>query len=746
MRLFLFIYSVFFTITTFSQNYPKEEVRAVWVTTIWNIDWPKTTGESAQKIELQGILDSLVDANFNTIYFQSRVRGDVNYSSAIEPWARWFSGTSGQSPGWDPLEYVIEQAHLRGMEVHAWFVTYNVHSGTSAPTSSQHVANQHPSWITQWVSSSGTTLWWLNPGVPQVKDYLVSLVTELVNSYEIDGIQFDYIRYPDDNFNDAAQYNTYGNGMTLADWRRENINQFVREAYDTIQELKPDVKVGSAPIGIYQNITNATGWEAYHEIYQDSRQWMTENKHDYLCPQIYWDINTNPMFNVLVDDWVQNSNSRHIYPGIAAYRMLANGWQAAEILNQVDGARNNQGDGQAMFSAYDIYSNTNSLMSQLKNSKYLYPANIPPMPWKDSLPPNSPAISNVTYTNGSYQVNWNAPVLPADQDTVKYYNVYASTSTPIDITDISNVVAFYVRGTSATVNLNSLPANTYFLVTAYDNGYNESQPSIEFLGTGVPVGGGQPVADFSFSSTTICEGDSIYFTNNSQNADSYLWAFGQGSPYSSIENPAVAYQQSGTYTVSLVASNNGNNDMVTQNIVVTVLPNAVASYTVSNDTLFLPGALAYFTNNSNNADSYLWNFGNGTTSTGVNPWVEYMGTGDYEVTLIAENATCNNDTLSHVITVLNSVGVVEGIADSIVFELLQNPISDILNFKIRSNKGGVGKFFLIDMTGRVLMTKELKVFRGEQFYQESITSLPNANYYLIVVFEGLSTSKKIVKR
>jgi uncharacterized lipoprotein YddW (UPF0748 family) len=737
---------LFFAVAINAQNHPKEEVRAVWLTTIWNIDWPKTTGESAQKLELQGILDSLLDANFNTIYFQARVRGDVNYNSTIEPWARWFSGTSGQSPGWDPLEYVIEQAHIRGMEVHAWFVTYNVHSGTSSPASAQHVANQHPSWITQWVSSSGTTLWWLNPGVPQVKDYLVSLVAELVNNYEVDGIQFDYIRYPDDNFNDAVQYNTYGNGVPLADWRRENINQFVREAYDTIQQLKPDVKVGSAPIGIYQNIPNATGWEGYHEIYQDSRQWMVENKHDYLCPQIYWDINTNPMFNVLVNDWVQNANSRHVYPGVAAYRMLANNWSAFEILSQVDGARNNQGKGQAMFSAYDIYSNTNSLMTQLKNSKYLYPANIPSMPWKDSLPPNAPVISSVNHNNGSYQISWSVPALPSDLDTVKYYNVYASTSSPIDISDISNVVAFYVRGTSVTVNLNTVPANTHFLVTAYDNGYNESQPSLEYLGTGVPVGGSLPVADFSFSTTTICEGDSIYFTNNSQNADSFLWAFGQGSPYSSLENPAVSYQHSGTYTVSLVASNNGNNDMVTQNIAVTVLPDAIANYTFSTDTLFLPGAIAYFTNGSSHADSYVWDFGNGLTSTGEHPWSEYFSEGSYEVTLIAESATCDNDTLSSMITVLNSVGVLESPIAAFSFQLLQNPVRGVLDYLITSNKNGKGQFLLMDVTGKVLLKRDLPVAIGKHSFQEEISKLSRGNYQCVFVIEDQVFVKKVIKQ
>lgn len=728
-----------------AQNYPKEEVRAVWLTTIWNIDWPQTTGELNQKQELNNILDSLVFANFNTIYFQSRVRGDVNYNSSIEPWARWFSGTSGQNPGWDPLEYVIEQAHIRGMEVHAWFVTYNVHSGNSSPASSQHVANQHPSWITQWASSGGATLWWLNPGIPQVKDYLVSLVAELINNYEIDGIQFDYIRYPDDNFNDVAQYNTYGNGMPLADWRRENINQFVRDAYDTIQQLRADVKVGSAPIGIYQNIPNASGWEGYSEIYQDSRQWMLEDKHDYLCPQIYWDINTNPMFNVLVNDWVQNANTRHIYPGIAAYRMLANGWQSSEVLNQIDGTRNNSANGQAMFSAYDIYSNTNSLMNQLKNSKYLYPANIPSMNWKDSIPPNSPSITNVVNSNGTYQINWSAPSLPSDLDTVKYYNVYAGTSSPIDITDIRNVVAFYVRGTSATVNLTSLPANTHFLVTAYDNGYNESQPSLEYLGTGVPVGGSLPNADFTFSSTTLCEGDSVYFTNNSLNADSYLWAFGQGNPYSSLENPAVAFNQTGNYTVSLVASSNGNNNILTQNIFITVLPKPTASFDISTDTLFLPNAIAYFTNNSTNANSYFWDFGDGTTSIDENAWNQYLSSGIYGITLIAESSTCSNDTIISELTVLNSVSVEELSTNILLFDIIQNPIDDILSFQIESHNMGVGEFTIVDMTGKFFLSKVIPIIKGKNIHQENLGNLPIGAYQVFILFDGETLVNRFLK-
>ncbi|MBI4947331.1 MAG: family 10 glycosylhydrolase [Bacteroidetes bacterium] len=545
---FFAVCSIFFLLTfllfnlhTVVSAQPKNETRAVWLTTVYNIDWPSSSSLSvaSQKAEMISILDSLKAANFNTIMLQVRARGDLLYPSAIEPWGKSLTGTLGQNPGYNPLQFTLDEAHKRGIEVHAWFVTYKVYDGQSIPavTTPLHVLRSHPEWCTQF-NDAGTYSWWLDPGIPEVKHYLTSIVMEMVRNYPIDGIHFDYIRYPDVNFNDSATYATYGGGMSLGNWRRSNVNQFVYEVYDSVMSVRPDVKVGSAPIGIYKNIPNASGWEGYYDIYQDSRNWLSMGKHDYVCPQIYWDIAnppSDPSFPALVTDWVNNTSNRHVYTGIAAYRMnvksgkisgnhaeyfydvlgnfTKNNWPSSEITNQVDTSRALGAEGQTYFSNTDIVSNLKNIFTMLKTGEYHYPANIPSMQWKDNIPPNAP--QNLTITNIDslhYLLSWNPPSLPSDNDTVKYYNIYRSDISPVDISDIKKVAKFHVmHSNSSLIALNNPQSNpVYFTLTAYDNGYNESQPAntvnTSNCATISITAGNWQTADFtaSFSDTAFC--------------------------------------------------------------------------------------------------------------------------------------------------------------------------------------------------------------------------------------------------
>lgn len=498
MKKTLCLILIFYSVTLWAQ--PKTEVRAVWLTTVWNIDWPWTSGQTAQKQEMINLLDELKAANFNTIMFQVRARGDLLYPSAIEPFGKSITGTLGSNPGWDVLQFVIEQAHARGIEVHAWFVTYRVWDSSSLPpaTSPQHVLLSHPSYCKSYVEGTSTS-WWLDPGIPAVRSYLRSIITEMVANYDLDGIHFDYIRYPDASFDDNDTYTTYGGGMNKDDWRRNNITQFVTEAYNDIQAIKPMLKVGSAPIGIYKNIPGqGYNWEAYYDIFQASRVWLQNGVHDYLSPQIYWDIATTPQFNVVLRDWMNERYGKHIYAGIAAYRMGSKismltgpdsqdnfmrvmdnkaGWTSTEILNQIDTSRAQSAFGQVYFSTNDITENVNNIYTLLQQNQYHYPANIPPMAWQDNIAPNPPQSLTIAHVSGTnYRLRWNRPQLPSDNDTVKYYNVYMSDLLPVDISDIKKVVAFQVTDTTVIINTQT-GANCYFVVTAYDKGYNESQPS-----------------------------------------------------------------------------------------------------------------------------------------------------------------------------------------------------------------------------------------------------------------------------
>jgi uncharacterized lipoprotein YddW (UPF0748 family) len=489
-RLLYFMILLFFPIILHSQ--PKQEVRSVWITTVFNLDWPPASSNQAtQKSSMINLLDLLKDANFNTIMLQVRGRGDLLYPSQHEPWARALTGSLGGNPGYDPLAFVIEEAHKRGMEVHAWWNVYKVYSSTNNPTSPpltnpQHVVNAYPELIKTYSYISNNQVvydFWMDPGIPGTKDYLLNLGMEMVRNYNIDAIHFDFIRYPNPDFDDNATYQTYGGGINKSDWRRNNITQFVSAIYDSIKAIKPMMKVGSAPIGIYKNLSPCnSGWESFTSIFQDSRRWLFLNKHDYLSPQIYWDINSCPRFDSLAQNWVSNSNGKHIYTGIASYRMGASdgNWPVTEILAQVDSSRIFGADGQTFFRTRSFMDNQKSIHNLIKNNHYKYPANISPMPWKDGIKPNPPGnISLDTTDSLTYTVSWSKPEPASDGDTAIYYNVYMDDKSPVDIEDITKMIRFRItEDTSVSITLSSVPSsNTFFAVTAYDKGYNESAPA-----------------------------------------------------------------------------------------------------------------------------------------------------------------------------------------------------------------------------------------------------------------------------
>jgi uncharacterized lipoprotein YddW (UPF0748 family) len=473
----LAFYILFISALCFAQ--PKEEVRAVWITTVFNLDWPYTSGMNNQTNEMRNLLDVLRDANFNTIMLQVRARGDLLYPSAIEPWSKALTGSLSGNPGYDPLQFVIDEAHKRGIEVHAWWNVYKVYgTGTPPSTNPPHVVLAKSKLCKTYLGE-----WWMDPGIPETKNYLLNLAMEMIRKYDIDAIHFDFIRYPNPNFDDEQTYQLYGQGINKNDWRRNNITQFVYALYDSVQAVKPLLKVGSAPIGIYKKLSDClTGFLGFDQVFQDSRRWILARKHDYLSPQIYWDINTCPRYDSLAIDWIQNRNGRHIYPAVAVYRMSSSegDWPVSEILAQVDSTRKFGGQGQTFYRTQSIYSNQKDVRNLLKNNHYKYPANIPPMPWKDDIKPNAPVNLTLTALDStSILLKWEKPLPAADGDTAIYYNIYLDVNSPADISDVKKMIKFrLVDDTSFVLTFqNQLSNNYYFAVTAYDKGYNESLPA-----------------------------------------------------------------------------------------------------------------------------------------------------------------------------------------------------------------------------------------------------------------------------
>ncbi|MCD7937986.1 MAG: family 10 glycosylhydrolase [Tannerellaceae bacterium] len=459
----------------------KHEIRGVWLTTIYGLDWPTrpaTTGadQARQKEELCRMLDQLYDANFNTVFLQVRHRGDVIYPSGIEPLSRVFTGTYGQAPGYDPLAFAIQECHKRNMECHAWLVTFPV--GTDQVVRQQ--GNQSVVKRTPGLCKKHDGEWYLDPGMPGTADYLVSLVRELTSRYNIDGIHFDYIRYPDkaNRFPDQATYKKYGKGLPLAQWRRDNINHIVGRLYDTVKEIKPWVQVSSAPLGKYNRIERNpnAGWTAYETVHQDPKAWLEAGKHDMLVPMMYY---LHDDFFPFVDTWVEQANGRFIVPGLGVYRLdeAEADWELSDITDQIDYSRHAGGAGSAFFRTAHLLEDQKGIYKELQENYYKYPAQLPPMPWMDTTVPPTPSEVLVERNGNELRLSWD----PLSDEAGEYtYTVHYSLTDNIDTNSARCILSTGIRGTELFLPVQEEAEMGFtFSVTASSRARIESPPSYE---------------------------------------------------------------------------------------------------------------------------------------------------------------------------------------------------------------------------------------------------------------------------
>lgn len=429
-------------------------------------DWPKSTDVTVQKRSLIEIFDVLKKNNFNTVFFQVRPRGNVLYRSVIEPWASQLTGVLGKDPGYDPLAFAVEEAHKRGLELHAWFNVAKVWGTDILPQHQLHLTRSHRDWVKVYENE-----WWVDMGIPAAREYTENLVKELISSYDIDGIHFDYVRYPSEKFDDWGSFTKWSDGMERAEWRRNNITEFVRNCYNDIQKEKPWIKVGSAPLGIYQSINGGqSSFNGYSGVFQDSRRWLRERIHDYVTPQVYWSIGeqknpNDPDFFVVSNDWVQENYQRHIYIGIGAYRENIQ----SEIKEQVQMTRIEGAQGQAFFR----YENLGSIMDQL-NEVYKNRALVPGMPWKDSIPPIAPKEITVSALYGISSIKWNRSAAAIDKEMPYWYVVYRSSAQNIDTRRAENILAVLPAMQLSYRDETSSGKEYFYSVTAIDRAGNES--------------------------------------------------------------------------------------------------------------------------------------------------------------------------------------------------------------------------------------------------------------------------------
>jgi uncharacterized lipoprotein YddW (UPF0748 family) len=499
------LFTVFYTVViasslVFAQSQPpKREFRAAWVATVSNIDWPSVKGlaTSSQKAEIISILDKHKLNNINAILFQVRPSCDAFYLNGLEPLSEWLVGSQGgnfSGASYDPLQFWVDEAHKRGMELHCWFNPYRSVVGSGSNVHSSHVSVVHPEWNITYGTSPYKLL---DPGIPAVQNYSLSVIMDVVRRYNIDGVHFDDYFYPYGGMTnqDSATFANYKGAFTvIGDWRRNNVNKFIASVYDSIKAVKPWVKFGVSPFGIWKSGTpsGVTGLSGYSAIYCDAINWLQNKKVDYITPQMYWIIGGGQDYSKLMPWWNTQLNGRHLYSGNAVYRLAVSesNWPASEIQNQIELNRiNSRALGFVAFSSKSVTGNLKGVQDSLRANQFKYPALMPTMPWLDSTAPLAPTNLASTVSNNTVQLQWQKPGAASDNNGAKYFAVYrAQSPDTININNVKQIIKITANDTTRYVDNAVVNGASYtYLVTAFDKLNNESDATakISLIVTGV---------------------------------------------------------------------------------------------------------------------------------------------------------------------------------------------------------------------------------------------------------------------
>lgn len=443
---------------------PKHEVRAVWLTTIGGIDWPHSYAQSArsiekQKDELRRILDQLQSAGINTILLQTRVRGTVIYPSAYEPWDGCLSGHPGKAPGYDALQFAINECHRRGMELHAWIVTMPV--GKWDAMGCKLLRKKMPRNIIR-IKADG----YMNPETQQTADYLASICAEVTRAYDVDGIHLDYIRYPE----------TWKFRIGK-DQARGNITRIVEKIHQAVKQEKPWVKMSCSPIGKFDDLSRywSHGWNAYTKVAQDAQAWLKDGLMDELFPMMYF---RGDQFFPFAINWKEHSYGKIIAPGLGIYFLdpKEGKWNISDITSELYHLRN-IGEGHAFFRNKFLLDNHQGVYDFVTAHFNRYPALVPPMTWESNKRPLQPVTLCIEEKEGTTTLRWDNSLQYEDGTAIKtpsiYNNVYASKEYPVDTHDARNLILTRTTRRQLTTRTGNTP--TYYAVTTTDGYGNESQ-------------------------------------------------------------------------------------------------------------------------------------------------------------------------------------------------------------------------------------------------------------------------------
>ena len=394
-----FLFS-FYLLQISAQEPVNQELRAVWITTAFNIDWPSSANLNSyqQQEEFIDIIEKHKANGINAVFVQIRPSAEVFYESEHEPWSHWLTGKQGKAPEpyYDPLKFMINECHKRNIEFHGWFNPFRAVSNIArVKTVNNHITRQHPEWFETFGHEIKKI--YFNPGIPDARSYIVKVVMEVVNKYDIDGIHFDDYFYPHkENGKSFPDYHTYlqynPQMLDIADWRRDNINDFIKTLSDTINSVKPEIKFGVGPSGVWRNKTHdpdgsdTKGLASYDQQYADVLLWLREGWIDYVAPQIYWVIGYKIAdYEHLVDWWSRHVYGKHLYIGHATHRINSTrSWKnPSEIPNQIRLNRQYpEVKGSIFYSSTAMLKNLNGFNDSLRNNLYLAYADVPEMPWK----------------------------------------------------------------------------------------------------------------------------------------------------------------------------------------------------------------------------------------------------------------------------------------------------------------------------------------------------------------------------
>ena len=444
MKTGFLLFALLILFNTICLTQPKYEFRGVWIATVDNIDWPTRGNYEAdsQKAEFIRLLDMHHRNGMNAVIVQIRPSTDALYPSSLEPWSEWLTGKQGRppSPYYDPLQFMIEETHKRGMEFHAWCNPYRAEFqlGKSSIAAS-HITRIHPEWFLDYGGKR-----YFDPGNKEAQQFVVKVIGDIVKRYDIDAIHFDDYFYPyriqGMEFPDQASYSKYGGGMSKDDWRRSNVDSVILMLSRVIKEEKPDCQFGISPFGVWRNKTNDSlgsdthaGQTNYDDLYADILLWLKLGWIDYVAPQLYWEFGHRAApFEILLNWWSQNCYGKHCYIGLGIFKAGSNAaWRDRNLIpKQIRSIRNLPAvQGEIYFSSKSFETNPNGWADTLKNNYYSHPALIPPMPWIDSIKPSTPLVQLVTnanyYSNAFNKISITSAV---KEERIKGFAIYISPS------------------------------------------------------------------------------------------------------------------------------------------------------------------------------------------------------------------------------------------------------------------------------------------------------------------------------